>query len=73
MANISELNRERRLRRQLANAGYHLRKTPSRSALRNHQQVGFAVLHAATNTHILGDRFSATLEDVEQFANKRER
>jgi hypothetical protein len=45
-------------------------KTPSRSALRRYQPVGFALLYAARNIHILGDRYSATLDDVELFANK---
>jgi hypothetical protein len=66
----TEPNRERRLRRKLAKAGYRLMKTPSRSALRRYQPVGFALLYAARNIHILGDRYSATLDDVELFANK---
>ncbi|WP_161854082.1 hypothetical protein [Bradyrhizobium sp. CCBAU 051011] len=72
MREASELNRERRLRRRLAIFSYRLLKTPARSALRRHQPVGYAVLHAVTNAQFLGHRFSATLEDVEQFANKLE-
>jgi hypothetical protein len=62
----NELSRERQVRKWLARAGCRLLKTPSRSALRRSQPVGYAVLHATTNTHILGDRFSATLDDVER-------
>jgi hypothetical protein len=69
----SEVNRESQLRRRLAKAGYRLLKTPARSALRRYRPPGFAVLHAAKNIHILGDQYSATLKDVELFANRLER
>jgi hypothetical protein len=47
MPNEIELNRERQLRRKLANAGYRSLKTPPRSVLRRYQPVGCRLSNAS--------------------------
>jgi len=62
--------RENSARRKLAKAGMSLKKTPSRSWLREQFGPGYMVIDIYTNTAVLGagsHAFDATLDDVEDF------
>lgn len=68
---ITEKIREDRVRRALRKEGYALRKTPSRSWLREAYGPGYMILDPERNFVVSGSAvhaYSDTLEDVETFA-----
>ena len=65
------VNRERRLRRKLAQLGFRLHKTPARSWLRAYYGSGFMVTD--NNTVVFGcfqREYDVSIEDVEEWADE---
>jgi len=59
--------RENRLRRQLANQGYLLRKSRAAESIDN--LGGYMIISAGTNAIVGGPRFDFTLDDVDDYVN----
>lgn len=65
---------ESTIRRQLNKLGLYLKKTPSRSHLRDWYGPGFMVVDGYTNTVVLGcfhRAYDATLDEVVAFVAER--
>jgi hypothetical protein len=71
MANTDK-NWEGRVRRLARRRGYVLRKSRARKHWTMNNQGQFLVFHANRNLVVLGERFDATLDDIERLFSFRE-
>ena len=63
-----EKNRENRIRRLARKHGYVLRKSRARKYVPTMNNRGaFMLIEAIRNLVVMGERFNATLEDIEAF------
>ena len=65
-------NQENRIRRLARQHGYVLRKSRARKHWTVDNQGRFMVLQASRNLVVLGERFDASVEDIELFFSPRE-
>jgi hypothetical protein len=72
MQNQSEnRTRENRARRLARRYGYVLRKSRARKHWTVDNQGRFVVVHANRNLVVLGERFDASLDDIELFFSRQ--
>ena len=65
---FNDKNREHRARRLARKYGYVLRKSRARKYVPTMNNLGeFMVIEADRNLVVLGERFNATLDDIETF------
>jgi hypothetical protein len=64
----TEKNRESRVRRLARHHGYAVRESRERKYVPHSQNSGdFMLINPRRNTVVLGERFNATLDDIEAF------
>jgi hypothetical protein len=67
MATLEEMRRESRVRARARRAGYYVQKSRQRNYVPNLNNQGQYMLVNDRNRIVLGERFDATLDDIEAY------